>query len=236
MGTDVRAAPERIAAVSTGVLWGRKNREQQPELLPVTDVGVVIVDASGADPIIEQSYLLEGDDIALAADHLVDLGLPIVGFNLFRFDWVTLQSRCDVAPLVERSIDIYSSLYGCVREIVEAEGVSAFPLRGDYGVLNPRRLSELNLGYVPGHDDDALGDAELAAALWHQFVTSERALIAGHSYVLEDDQLDLLCGARPAFESVSAWRETMSKRPEPRPYRKRTRHQVTFPRVDQRYV
>jgi hypothetical protein len=236
MGTDVRVLPDRVAAVSVGVLWGRKHREQEPELLPVTEVGVVIVDTGGVDPIIEQRYLLEDADINLAAEHLVDLGMPIVGFNLLRFDWITLQSRCDVDPLIGRTVDIYSALYGLVSEIVDAEGVSAFPMSGDYGVLNPRRLSELNLGYVPGHDDDAIGDAELAAALWHQFVTSERALIAGHSHALEDEQLDLLCGAKPVFDSVDAWREAISKRPEPRAYRKRTRHQVTFPRVDQRYV
>jgi hypothetical protein len=123
-----------------------------------------------------------------------------------------------------------------VREIVDAEGVSAFPVSGDFGVLNPRRLAELNLGYLPGHDDDAIGDAELAAALWHQFVTSQRALIAGHAYVLKDDQLDLLNGTRPAFASADEWRTEVSRRPEPTPYRKRQRHQVTFPRIDQRYV
>jgi hypothetical protein len=236
MGTDVRVAPERVAAVSVGVLWGRPHREPQPELLPVTEIGVAIVDAGGADPVVESRCLLKDADINLATEHLLDLDLPVVGFNLLRFDWVALQSRCDVSPLIERTIDVYSSLYGLVREIVDAEGVSAFPVSGDFGVLNPRRLAELNLGFVPGRDDDAVGDAELAAALWHRFVSSERALIAGHSHMLEDEQLDLLCGARPAFASADEWRAEVSKRPEPKPYRKRQRHQVTFPRIDQRYV
>lgn len=236
MGTDVRVLPDRVAAISVGVLWGRKHREQRPEMLPATDVGVVILETVNGEPIVQQSYLLTGADVNLAADHLLDLGVPIVGFNPLRFDWITLQSRCDIGPLLERTIDIYSALYRSVSEIVDAEGISGFPRSGDYGVLNPRRLSELNLGYVPGHADDALGDAELAAALWHQFVTSGRALIAGHSYSLEDDQLELLCGARPMFSSVVAWREELATRPEPLAYRKRTRHQVAFPRVDQRYV
>jgi hypothetical protein len=236
MGTSVRVLPDRIAAVSVGVLWGRKNRAPQPELLPATELGVAIVDVSGPDPVVVKRYLLEDADLNLSADHLVDLGLPVVGFNLLRFDWLSLESRTDVAPLIMRTIDIYSALYLQVRDVVDAEGASGFPMRGEYGVLNPHRLAETNLGFVPGHGDDAIGDAELAAALWHHFVTTERAMIAGRSYWLEHEQLDLLFGASPRFDSYASWKSAAMERPEPKPYRRRDRHQITFPRVDQRYV
>lgn len=140
-----------------------------------------------------------------------------------------------MSPLIPRTIDIYSALYPCVVDLVDAEGVSGFPMRGDYGVLNPYRLAETNLGYVPGASDDALGDAELAAEMWLHLIQRERAVIAGRTHALSDDSLAMLRGDQPAFESAAAWRELIAARPEPKPHRRKTRHQVTFPRIDQRY-
>ncbi|MGH2905729.1 MAG: hypothetical protein ACRDKI_03050 [Solirubrobacterales bacterium] len=236
MRTDVRALPPRVAAVSVGVLWGRKHREPQPELLPVSEVGVAIVDCDNDEPVVERRYLLEGADLALVSEHLCDLDLPVVGFNLLGFDWIALEGVCDASRLIERTIDVRSALLPSVADIVAAEGQSEFPMHGEYGVLNPRRLAEVNLGFVPGDGDDPGGDAELAAALWHEFATSGRAVIAGHTYALEDIQLALLQGERPEHASVESWRSMVAARPQPKAYRKRTRHQVTFPRIDQRYV
>lgn len=235
MGTDVRIPP-RVAAVSVGVLWGRKHREPQPELLPVSEVGIALIDCTAGEPVVERRYLLDGGDLPLVTDHLCDLGLPVVGFNLLAFDWIALEGVCDASRLIERSIDVRSALLPSVSAIVEAEGQSEFPMRGEYGVLNPRRLAEVNLGFVPGSDDDAIGDAELAAALWHEFAVTGRAIIAGHSYALEDDQMDLLRGERPLHATVESWRAEIAARPQPKAYRRRTRHPVTFPRIDQRYV
>jgi hypothetical protein len=236
MGTNVRVLPGRCAAVSVGVLWGKRHRDPKPELLPVEEIGIAVIDCAGDEPVVEERYSLTGDDIAISADHLLDLALPIVAFNALRFDWLALGSLVDVEPLVPVTIDLYSSLYPTVSEIVDAEGASGFPVYGDYGVLNQSRLAETNLGFIPGESESAVGDAELAAALWIHFTTSERALIAGHSHSLDDESLDLLYGARPRFESATAWRAALSERPEPKPYRRRSRHQITFPNVDQRYV
>lgn len=236
MGTDVRIVPDRIAAVSVGVLWGRKHRETRPELLPVTEIGIVIVDTADGEPVVERRELLTGSDLMIAPDHLLDLGLPIVGFNALRFDWVALDALASCDQLIPATIDIYSALYPCVSEIVDAEGVSGFPVTGEYGVLHPHRVAETNLGFLPGGGDDPLGEAELAAALWHHFVTFERAVAAGRTHPLENESLELLAGERKAFDTAAAWREMLAARPEPTPYRRRNRHQVTFPRVDQRYV
>lgn len=235
MGTNVRILPDRVAAVSVGVLWGRKHRETRPELLPVTEVGIVVVDCVGGEPLIERRELLAGADLQIAPDHLIDLGMPVVAFNALRFDWAALGAITDVDALIPRTIDLYSALYPCVAEIVDAEGVSAFPLHGEYGVLHPHRIAETNLGYVPG-ESDPLGEAELAAALWHQLLTSERAVAAGRTHALDEDQLMLLSGERAALTTAQEWRSMLASRPEPTPYRRKTRHQVTFPRVDQRYV
>jgi hypothetical protein len=236
MGTDVRTSIDRVAAVSVGVLWGRKHRETRPELLPVTEVGVVVLDRSDGSAMVESRRLLGGSDLKLVADHLLDLDLPILTFNGPRFDWVTLGALIDVEALLPRTIDLYSALYPCVSEIVDAEGVSAFPLNGEYGVLHPHRLAETNLGFIPGTGDDPLGEAELAGALWDQFLSHERAVVAGRTHVLSDDSLALLNGVRPAFETAAEWREMLAERPEPKPYRRRDRNQINFPRIDQRYV
>jgi hypothetical protein len=235
MGTDVRIAPDRAAAVSVGVLWGRKHRETRPELLPVTEVGVVVVDRSGAELAIERRELLSGADLKRVPELLWDLSLPVVGFNALRFDWVALDAVADVQHLIPLTIDLYSALYPCVSEIVDAEGVSAFPVHGEYGVLHPHRVAETNLQRLPG-DDDPIGEAELAAALWHHCQLHERAVAAGRTHALEDDSLEILTGASPAIGSAAEWREMLAERPEPKPYRRKTRHQVTFPRIDQRYV
>src|SRR4051794_39971373 len=132
MGTGVRI-PERVAAVSVGVLWGKKHRDPQPELLPVTHVGIVIVEQGT----IVDRYLIPSHDLLSAGEHLTELDAPLLAFNALRFDWLSLGALVDVAPLLPKTIDIYSALYPCVADIVEAEGVSGFPLRGDYGVLNP---------------------------------------------------------------------------------------------------
>lgn len=235
MGTDVRIAPDRVAAVSVGVLWGRKHRETRPELLPVTEVGVVVADRSSGTLEIEQQDLLTGADIKRAPELLWDLGVPVLGFNALRFDWVALDSVTEVEHLIPLTIDLYSALYPCVSEIVDAEGVSAFPVHGEYGVLHPHRVAETNIGALPG-DGDPLGDAELAAALWHHFLTHERAVAAGRTHALGDESVAILKGTRPAIESAEAWRAMLAERPEPTPYRRKSRHQVTFPRIDQRYV
>lgn len=236
MGTDVRTPPERIAAVSVGVLWGRRHKEQRPEMLPVTDVGIAIVDCAGGQPVVERHTVLEGGDLKIAPDHLLDLGVPIVAYNALRFDWVALGALTDVDALIPRTIDIYSALYPCAKDIVDAEGVAAFPVRGDYGVLHPHRVAETNLGFVPGGSDDSSGDAELAAALWHHFVSYERAIVAGRTQPIEDRELAILHGETPAIASAEAWRELLAERPEPKPYKRRDRNQITFPRIDQRYV
>lgn len=231
MGTGVRI-PERVAAVSVGVLWGKKHRDPQPELLPVTDVGIAIVDRGS----IVERFELGSGELLSSASRLSDLDLPLLAFNAFRFDWLALGSLVDVDALLGRTIDIYSALLPCVADIVDAEGTSGFPLRGEYGVLNPYRVAETNLGYVPGSSDDASGDAELAAELWLQLLESERVVLAGRTHALPEASLELLRGERPAFADTATWRKMVSDRPEPRPYRKRSRHQVTFPRIDQRYV
>lgn len=230
MGTGVRI-PERVAAVSVGVLWGRKHRDPQPELLPVTHVGIAIVE-NGA---ITDRTLIPSHDLLSAADQLVALDAPLLTFNGLRFDWLSLGSLVDVSPLIPRTIDIYSALYPSVSDMVDAEGVSGFPMRGDYGVLNPYRLAETNLGYVPGSSDDAIGDAELAAEMWLRLLELERAVIAGRTHALSDDSLALLCGEARAFDNAEDWRAEIAARPEPKPHRRKTRHQVTFPRIDQRY-
>jgi hypothetical protein len=218
--------------VSVGVLWGKKHRDPQPELLPVTDIGIVVMDSGE----VAERIAIESSDLLGCAEQLLGLGVPLLCFNAMRFDWLALGGLVDVAVLIPNTIDIYSALLPCVSEIVEAEGTSGFPMRGDYGVLNPYRLAETNLGYMPGGSDDALGDAELAAELWLHLLEHERAVIAGRTHALPDDSLDLLCGARAAFDDHAAWREMVSQRPEPKPYRRRDRHQITFPGIDQRYV
>lgn len=241
MGTHVRP-PSRIAAVSVGVLWGDRRRETRPELLPVTEVGVAIVDFDDGEAVVEQRERLEQEDIKLAAEHLLDLALPIVTYNGLNFDLVALDT---VAPgvdaLIPHVVDVATALLPAVADIVDAEkssaqGTSAFPRSGDYGVLNVNRVAETNLGHLPGESNSAIGDAELVAALWHHFVSYERAVLAGRTHPLESGSIEHLCGRRPAFESAEDWHATLAERPEPRPYRRRDRHQITFPRVDQRYV
>ncbi len=239
MGTGVRTLPDRpdrVVAVSVGVLWGRKHRENRPELLPVTGVGVVVADIATGDVIVERRDLLEADDLKIVAEHLLDLKLPIITYNGLRFDLVALGSVVDVDRLIPHTIDVYSALYRCAAEIVNAEGASGFPVRGDYGVLHPQRVAETNIGHVPGSNEDAIGEAELALALWHHFVTYERAIVAGRTHVLDDSGLELLRGEQPAFADADEWRTALADRPEPKPYRRRDRNQITFPRVDQRYV
>jgi hypothetical protein len=46
----------------------------------------------------------------------------------------------------------------------------------------------------------------------------------------------LLRCERPAFASAAEWRELLAARPAPKAYRRRKRHQITFPGIDQRYV
>jgi hypothetical protein len=230
MGTGVRV-PSRVAAISVGVLWGKKHRDPQPELLPVTQIGVAILESGS----ITDRYTLASEDLLTATERLLEIDAPLLAFNAPRFDWLSLGSLVDVSPLIPHTIDIYSALYPCVADFVDAEGVSGFPMRGDYGVLNPYRLAETNLGFVPGASDDAIGDAELAAEMWLHLIQRERAVIAGRTHALSDDSLALLRGDRPAFASAAAWREVIAARPEPKPHRRKTRHQVTFPRIDQRY-
>lgn len=223
-----------------GVLWGRRH-EPRPELLPVTEVGVVVVECGDGEPLVESRALLKGGDLPIAAEHLADLGLPLVGFNPLGFDWIALDGlhngvMGDVAPLIERTIDVRSTLHDLVPELVAAEGVDKFPRQGEYGVLNPHSLAEANLGVLPGGNEDAAGEAELIAALWHQLARTGRAMIAGRTHVLDDDGLELLRGVRPRFESPADWREALAERPAPRAYRRRKPHPITFPRVDQRYV
>jgi hypothetical protein len=230
MGTDVR-----IAAVAAGVLWGRSHRDARPESLPVTELAIVVIDDALEAPVVLQRDLLAGRELTRATDHLLELDLPLVAFNALRFDWVALDTLVDVDPLITRTIDLHSALLPCVAEIVAAEGASAFPRSGSYGVLHPHRIAETNLGHPPA-EEGPLGEALLAAQLWRRFVTGERAIAAGRSHVLSDDSVALLRGERPAFTDAAAWRAMLAERPEPVPYRRRTRHPVTFPRLDQRYV
>lgn len=235
MGTDVRTPPDRIAAVSVGVLWGRSHRETRAEQLPVTEVAVLIVeDPLGRSEIADRT-LWSGSELLVAGKRLAELELPLLGFNPLLFDWPALSSVCDVDALIARTIDLRSALLPCVAEIVEAEGVGAFPTRGEYGVLHPHRVAETNLGFVPG-EGGPLGEAELALALWREFVTHERVVAAGRTHEIELDSLAKLRAERPSCRSAAAWRELLGLRPAPSPYRRRTRHPVTFPRIDQRYV
>jgi hypothetical protein len=230
MGTGVRRT-DRVAAVSVGVLWGRRH-DPQPELLPVTQIGIAMVEGG---EITERLYIVS-EDLLKADEILLELDSPLLTFNGPRFDWLALGSLVDVDPLIERTIDIYSALLPSVAEIVEAEGSSGFPTRGEYGVLNPYRLAETNLGALPGGKDDVIADAELAAELWLQLLAHERAVIAGRTHALDAEAMALLRGERPAFESAAEWRELIARRPELKPYRRRKRHQITFPGIDQRYV
>lgn len=241
MGTGVREGaselPDRIAAVSVGVLWGDRRRETRPELLPVTEVGVAIVDFADGDAVVERRERLEQEDVKLAAEHLLDLSMPIVTYNGLTFDLVALDTVAnDVDELIPQVVDVATALLPAVADIVDAEGASAFPRSGDYGVLNVNRVAETNLGYLPSESDSAVGDAELVAALWHHFVTYERAVLAGRTHPLEQESIEHLRGLRPAFDSAGDWRAALAERAEPRPYRRRDRHQITFPRIDQRYV
>lgn len=229
--------PERIAAVSVGVLWGDRRRETRPELLPVTEVGVAIVEVTRDGPIVERVESLQNEDIKLSAEHLLDLSMPIVTYNGLSFDLVALDTvAVGVDELIPHVVDVATALLPAVADIVDAEGASAFPRSGDYGVLNVNRVAETNLGHLPSESDAAVGDAELVAALWHHFVTYERAVLAGRTHPLEQESVEHLCALRPAFDSADDWRAALADRPEPRPYRRRDRHQITFPRVDQRYV
>lgn len=230
MGTGVRTI-DRVAAVSVGVLWGRRH-DPTPELLPVTQIGIAMVE-DGA--VTERLYVVS-EDLLQASEILLELDTPLLTFNGPRFDWLALGSIVDVDPLIERTIDIYSALLPSVAEIVEAEGTSSFPTRGEYGVLNPYRLAETNLGSLPGGEDDAIADAELAAELWLHLIAHERAVIAGRTHALDADAMALLRGERPAFASAAEWRELLAARPAPKAYRRRKRHQITFPGIDQRYV
>ncbi|MFY9488269.1 MAG: hypothetical protein WAP35_06185 [Solirubrobacterales bacterium] len=246
MGTHVRDSdlPERIVAVSVGVVYGRRGYgDAQPELLAPSELGVAVVDCSEGEPQTVRRYALSGADLRIAADHLVDLDLPIVGYNPLRFDWLSLEACCEIDELIARTIDLRSVLYGQVAELVDAEGAAdAFPRHGSYGILNFDHLIDNNqIDRDDGDDASPTGattDAELTARLWHRLVTTERALIAGRVYSLPDDQLAQLCGQAPHFDSPSAWRLAVRDRPAPKPYRKRARHPVgaPFPRVDQRYV
>jgi hypothetical protein len=230
MGTGVRTS-DRVAAVSVGVLWGRRH-DPQPELLPVTQIGIAMVEGG---EITERFYVVS-EDLLKSDEILLELDVPIVTFNGPRFDWLALGSLVEVDEIVERTIDIYSALLPSVAEIVAAEGTSGFPMRGEYGVLNPYRLAETNLGSLPGGEDDVIGDAELAAELWLHLLAHERAVIAGRTHALDSDAMEMLRGEKPAFESAAAWRELLASRPEPKPYKRRKRHQITFPGIDQRYV
>lgn len=235
MGTGVREAPDRIAAVSVGVLWGRRHQETRPEMLPVTEVGIIVIDNAIDAPVVEREILLTDNDLFEVPELLIDLDLPIVTYNAMRFDWPALGAVTDVDALITRTIDIYTALYPLASDIVDAEGVSAFPVHGEYGVLHAHRVAETNLGYVPG-PDDVIGEAELAAALWRQFMVYERAITGGRARMLTDDGIAHLRGIDPAFGSADEWREMLARRPEPTPYRRKNRHVVTFPRIDQRYV
>lgn len=235
MGTGVRNAPARVAAVAVGVLWGRRHREARPEALPVTEVGVVVAERGGSAMEVVTSELFSGSELMQAPDRLTALELPLVTFNAPRFDWPALSSLADVDHLISRTIDLHSALLPCVADLVEAEGTHAFPARGEYGVLHPHRVAETNLGFVPG-DGTPLGEAELALELWHHLLTHERAIVAGRTHALAGDQLALLSGERSTFTDARAWRAMLAERPEPAPYRRKTRHPVAFPRIDQRYV
>lgn len=237
MGTDVRQLPPRIAAVSVGVLWGRKHRDRRPEQLPVTEIGVVLAEVSDAGLVLGERIRYDGAALKNAPAALRELELPLVVYNGLRFDWVALDSLTPAGGLITATIDIYSALHPCVAEVVEAEGqAAAFPSSGEYGVLHPHRVAETNLGWLPGGAENPIGEAVLAAQLWHHFVTVRRAVVAGRTHVLSDEQLATLSGARPVLASEQAWRDVLAARPSPTPYRRRTRHPVTFPRVDQRYV
>lgn len=237
MGTDVRELPAKIAAVSVGVLWGRKHRERRPEHLPVTQVGAAIADVDASGVTVRETIVREGAGLLDTPAELLALGLPLVLYNGLRFDWVALDSLAPAGELIGRTIDIYSALHPCVEDVIDAEGgAEAFPTRGEYGVLHPHRVAETNLGLVPGSGDDVIGEALLAAELWHCLATSERAIVAGRTHALGGGQLAILSGATPALAGEAEWREMLALRPEPTPYRRRTRHPVTFPRVDQRYV
>jgi hypothetical protein len=236
MGTDVRKISSdqfpRVAAVSVGVLWGRRH-DPQPELLPVTEIGIAMVE----DGEIADRFYIVSEDLKRSTDILLELDAPLLTFNGPRFDWLALGSLINVDALIPRTIDIYSALLPCVEDIVEAEGTTAFPTsRDDYGVLNPTRLAETNLGHVPGSEGDAIGNAELTAELWLHLLRYERALIAGRAHALPEDSLVHLRGGRPSFDSAQEWHKMVADRPDPQPYRRRKRHQITFPRIDQRYV
>lgn len=226
----------RVAAVSVGVLWGKRHREQRPEQLPVTQIGVLITELASGELRFEDRFVLEGRELTGAPDRLAELDLPLVTFNGLRFDWVALDALAGAGGLIERTIDIYSALLPSVAELVEAEGVGAFPTRGEYGVLHPHRVAETNLGRIPGGGEDPLGEAELAVELWHHLLGSGRVVAAGQTHTLAAKELAMLAGERPAIANETAWRKMLSERPAPDPYRRRTRHPVTFPRIDQRYV
>lgn len=235
MGTGVRETPDRIAAVSVGVLWGKRHRDTRPEMLPVTEVGVLVIEDPIDNPVVSTELLLSDNDLFDVPDRLTELGLPIVTYNSHRFDWPALNAVTPVDSLIPRTIDLYTALYPLASDIVDAEGVSAFPVHGEYGVLHPHRVAETNLGYIPG-GDSPLGEAELAAALWRHLLIYERAITGGRARMLTDDGLAHLRGREPAFASAEEWRAMLEERPEPTPYRRRSRHPVTFPRIDQRYV
>lgn len=236
MGTDVRLPPSRVAAVSVGVLWGRKHRDRRPEQLPVTEVGVVVVRRDELGFEVESRRLIEGAELTHAPQILLELALPLLAGNAMRFDWVALGALTPVDQLIARTIDIHSVLRRSVAEIVDAEGVAAFPVGGEYGVLHPHRIAETNLGQLPGSGDGPLGEAALTAEIWHHLLLHRRARLAGRTHALDDEQLALLRGERSAFADADAWRAMLAERPEPTPYTRRTRHPVTFPRIDQRYV
>lgn len=235
MGTDVRALPDRIAAVAVGVLWGKSHRETRAEHLPVTEVALLVIEDPLGRGEVAGRELWSGPELPGTAQKLAELELPLLGFNPLLFDWPALSSACDVDALIARTIDIRAALLPCVAELVEAEGVGAFPTRGEYGVLHPHRVAETNLGFVPGAGGP-LGDAELAFELWRHIVTHERVVAAGRSHAIDRGSLARLRAERPSCPDADAWRELLALRPAPLPYRKKTRHPVTFPRIDQRYV
>lgn len=205
-------------------------------MLPVTELGVAVFDVSDNEIRLETSEFLCNERLLGCVEFLLGFDSPIVTFNGPRFDWPALGSIEAVERLLPRTIDLYSALYPCVSEIVDAEGVSAFPKNGEYGVLHPSRLAEVNLGFVPGAAKDARGEAELAGRLWHHLVSFERAVIAGRTHALDAQSLRQLRGERASFSDPESWHQMLAERPEPQPYRRRDRNQITFPRVDQRYV
>lgn len=191
--------PQGAVGIDLGV---RMFRKDAPEFANPWTLGIVTWDLSTHGPREVSRHLFERERFDEAHRVLISEDRPIVGYNLFDYDFRSLSAKMSLSELVGRSVDPYLLVF----EKLDSERAEQGE-RASVAGLSLGTLAWANCGATqrPPGERTELEDAELVLRLWWKMLTTGEVWARGKLWRLSAGELALLAGQTARFASYNAW-------------------------------